>query len=90
MEGDEKDICKYIANCALPKREKEKIQMFPLQMMDVPDWPFDKIAINLIMDLNISTSENQHILTIITDLTGWPEAFPIPDKKVRHYCLHFH
>ena len=27
-----------------------------------------------------STSENKHTLAIIDHLTGWPEAFPIPDK----------
>ena len=50
-------------------------------MTDIPDRPFDKIAIDLVSDFNISTSGNQHILTIIDYLTGWPEAFPIPDKK---------
>ena len=76
------NIHKYIKNCALCKREKVKMQMYPLQMMDIPDWPFDKIAIDLVTDLNVSTSGNQHILTIIDHLTGWPEAFPLPNKKV--------
>ena len=76
-----KDICKYIANCTLHKKEKAKMQIYPLQMTDIPDWPFDKKAIDLIIDLNISTSGNQHILTIIDHLMGWPEAFSIPDKK---------
>ena len=53
-----KDIHKYIANCTLCKREKAKMQMYPLQMMDIPDWPFDKIAIDLVTDLNVSTSGN--------------------------------
>ena len=50
-------------------------------MMDIPDQPFDKFAIDLITDLNVSMSGNQHILTNIDHLTGWSEAFPIPDKK---------
>ena len=29
----------------------------------------------------MSTSGNKHILTIINHLTGWLEAFPIPDKS---------
>ena len=76
-----KDICKYITNCALCKREKARTQVYPLQMTDIPDRPFDKIAIDLVSVLNISTSGNKHILTIIHHLMGWPEAFPIPDKK---------
>ena len=52
-----------------------------LTEIDIPECPFDKIAIDLIMDLNISTSGNQHILTIINHLTRWPEVFLIPDKK---------
>ena len=49
-------------------------------MTDIPDQPFDKIAINLITECKISTPGNKHILTIIDHLTGWPEAYPIPNK----------
>ena len=76
-----KDIHKYINNCALCKRENANTHVYPLQMIDIPVRPFDKIAIDLVSDLHISVSANQHIMTIIYHLTGWQEAFPIPDKK---------
>ena len=76
-----KDIRKYIANFALCHREKAKVQAYPLQMTEIPDRPFDKITINLVTECETSTSGNKHILTIIYHLTGWPEAFPIPDKS---------
>ena len=50
-------------------------------MTEVPDRPFDKIAIDLVTDCETLTSGNKRILTIIDHLTGWPEAFPIPDKS---------
>ena len=56
-------------------------QVYPLQITDRPDRPFNKIATDLVSDLNISTSWNQHILAIIDHLKGWSEAFPILDKK---------
>ena len=49
-------------------------------MMEIPNRPFDKIAIDLITECKTSTLGNKHILTIIDHLTGWPEAYPIPDK----------
>ena len=49
--------------------------------MEIPDRPFDKIAIGLVTECKTSASGNKHILTIIDHLTGWPEAFPIPDKS---------
>ena len=63
-------------------------QMYPLQIMDIPDWPFDKFAIDLAMDLNVFKSGNQLILTIINLLTGWPEVLQSP-KEGRHHCLWF-
>ena len=75
-----KDIHKYIANCAQYCREKAKIQNYPLQMMEIPNRPFNNIAIDLVTECETSTSGNKHILTIINYLTGWPEAFPIADK----------
>ena len=50
-------------------------------MTDLPDRSFDKMAMDLVTDLNVSTSGNQNILIIIDHLTGWPEDFPIPKKK---------
>ena len=50
-------------------------------MTEIPDRPFDKIAIDLVTECETSTSGNKHILTIIDHLTRWPEAFPIPEKS---------
>ena len=50
-------------------------------MTEVPERPFDKIAIDLVLECEMSTSGNTHILKIIEHLTGWLEAFPILDKS---------
>ena len=60
-KGMNKDIQKYIANCILCCREKAKVQHYPLQMTGILDRPFNKIAIDLIMECNMSTSGNKHI-----------------------------
>ena len=80
-KGMNKDIHKYINNCALCKREKARTHVYPLQITDIPKIPFEKIVIDLISDLSVSASGNQHILTIIDHLIGWPEAFPYLPKK---------
>ena len=83
-----KHIQKYIANCVLCRWDKAKVHQYPLQMSEIPDRPFDKIAIDLVTDCETSPSGNKHILTIINHLTGWPEAFPIPDKSARYHSHH--
>ena len=50
-------------------------------MTEILEQPFNKIAIDLVTECETSTSGNNHILTIIDHLTGWAEAFPIPDKS---------
>ena len=60
---------------------KAKVQQYPLEMTEITDRPFDKIAIDLVTNCETSTFGNKHNLTIIDHLTGWPEAFPIPDKS---------
>ena len=59
-----KDIYKYIDNYALCKREKARTQVYPLQMTDIPDRSFYKIAIDLVSELNVSALGNQHVLAI--------------------------
>ena len=80
-KGMNKDIRKYITNCPLCDKEKAKVQAYPCQVTEIPDRLFDKIAINLVTECETSTSGNKQILTIIDHLTGWPEAFPIPDES---------
>ena len=80
-KGMNKDIRKYIAQCALCCREKAKVQAYSLQMKEISECPFDKITIDLVTECEMSSSGNKHILTITDHLTGWPEAFPIPDKS---------
>ena len=89
-KGMSKGIHKYINNCALCKTEKANTQGYPLQVTDIPDKPFNKIPTDLVSDLNVSASGNQHILTIIDHLTGWQEPFTIPDKKGRYHCPCLH
>ena len=61
-KGMNKGSQKYINNCALCKRKKARTEVYPLQMTDIPDKPFDKIAIDLVSDLNISaTRESTYI-----------------------------
>ena len=38
-------------------------------------------SIDLVTECETSTSGNKHILTIIDHLTGWLEAFSIPEKS---------
>ena len=81
IERDEQGYLEiYYKLCSLPMG-KGKVQQYPLQMTEIPDRPFDKITINLVTNCETSTLGNKHILTIIDHLTGWPEAFPIPDKS---------
>ena len=56
LKGMNKDIHKYINNCALCKGEKARTQVYPLLMTDIPDRPYDKIAIDLVSDPIVSAS----------------------------------
>ena len=76
-----KDIRKYITQCALCQREKAQVQAYPLQITEITECPFDKITTDLVTECKTSSSGNSHILPIMDHLTGSPEAFSIPDKS---------
>ena len=81
LEGDEKTLGNALQTAFIAAEKKPKFSNTHYKMTDIPDKPFDKIAIDLVAECKTSTSGNKHILTIIDHLTGWPEAFPIPDKS---------
>ena len=92
-KGMAKDVKDYIQRCPACRQEKAQVQSYPLHMTEIPDRPFDRIAMDLVTDFTESSKGNKHILTIIDLLTGWPEAIPIPNKStntitkafIRHY-----
>ena len=92
-KGMAKDVKDYIQRCPACQQEKAQVQSYPLHIMEIPDRPFDKIAMDLVTDFTESNKGNKHILTSIDLLTGWPEAIPIPNKSadtitkafIRHY-----
>ena len=59
-KGMNKDIRKYIAHGTLCHGEKAKVQAYPLQMTEIPEWPFNKIAIDLVTECETSSSGNKH------------------------------
>ena len=92
-KGMAKDVKDYIQRCPACQQEKARVQSYPLHMTEIPDRPFDKIAMDLATDFTKSNKGNKHILTIIDLLTGWPEVIPISNKSantitkafIRHY-----
>ena len=81
LEGMAKDVKDYIQQCPTCRQEKAQVQSYPLHMTEIPDRPFNKIAMDLVTDFTESSKGNKHILTTIDLLTGWPEAIPIPNKS---------
>ena len=60
LEGHEQGHPQIHQQLCIVQERKDKTQAYPLCMTDIPDRPFDKIAIDLVSDLNISASGNQH------------------------------
>ena len=54
-------------------------------MTEIPDRPFDKIAMDLVTDFTESNKGNKHILTIIDLLTGWPEVVYTDPEQIRRH-----
>ena len=80
-KGMNKDIREYIANSTLCHREKAKVQLYLLQMTEILEWSFVKIAIDFVTECKTTTSGNKHIFIIIDHLTRWLEAFPVLDQS---------
>ena len=75
-KGMNKDIRKYIAYLHYAAGKKTKVQSYPLQMTKILEWPFDKIAIDLLTECEPSTSGNKHILIVIDHLRGGQKPSP--------------
>ena len=63
--------------CAIHGRHTERP---PMGNMPIPAYPMQIVGADLIGPLPESTKHNKYALTIIDHLSGWAEAFALPDK----------
>ena len=75
-----KILYKYIHSCVVCQNRIMKANKAPLQEMDIPPYPFAKISLDLSGPYPKSLSGNKYIIAFVDHYSGWPEAFPVPDK----------
>ena len=76
-----KNISQHVERCSLCRREKLTVDKYQLQTTEIPDQPFAKVGIDLIVDLDVSHKGSKNILVVVDHLTGYPIAVPIPNKE---------
>ena len=75
-----KEINGYVSDCITCKtRSMQKIKP-PLQETDIPPYPMAKISLDLSGPYPTTLSGNKYIIAFVDWYSGWPEAFPVPDK----------
>ena len=52
-----------------------------LKTTEIPGRAFEKISVDLIVELSTSHYHNKNILVMVNHLTGWPIAKAIPNKE---------
>ena len=76
-----KDCVEHVSHCITCRLRSQKKVKVPLQEMDEVHYPGQKWSIDLTGPYTTSTSGNKYILTAVDHYSGWPEMWPIPDKR---------
>ena len=53
----------------------------PQQETDAPPFPFAKLGLDISGPYPTTLSGNKYIISFVDWYSGWPEAFPVPDKS---------
>ena len=53
----------------------------PQQETDAPPFPFAKLGLGVSGPYLTTLSGNKYIISFVDWYSGWPEAFPVPDKS---------
>lgn len=77
-------INEYVEKCIFCQTRSAKQTRPPLQETPIPSYPFARIALDMVGPLPQTLSGNKYILTFIDLYTGWPMAFPVPDKSAEN------
>lgn len=80
-KGLKKDVGAYVKKCKKCQQNKigRRIKM-PLILTDVSKKPFDKVYVDIVGPLPISSNGNKYILSMLDDLTRFVEFVPLPNQ----------
>jgi len=82
--GMYQDIYGYIQGCTACQARNLKAKKPPITETDSPPYPFAKVSMDISGPYPRSLSGNKYILSIVDHYSGWPEAFPLPDKSAEN------
>ena len=76
-----KELYDYVSKCiTCQARSMRKIKP-PVQETGIPPYPFARIGLDLSGPYPTSLAGNKYIVAFIYLYSGYPEAFPVPDKS---------
>lgn len=75
-----KELYDYVGKCVICATRNLKQLKPTTQITDVPPFPFAKIGLDLSGPYPKSLSGNKYIVGFVDLLSGWPEAYAVPDK----------
>ena len=75
------EVTKFVLKCMTCLTRRTRIGRAPLQTMPEANFPFDIIGIDTCGPYPDSVNGNKYIVTIVDHFSGWPEAYPIPNKQ---------
>jgi transposase InsO family protein len=82
--GMRKDVLNHIGQCVHCQVNRRAPRPVPLEKPPTPMRPFECVGIDLVGPFLPSPQGNKYLLTCIDHLTGWAEAYAIPNKTSHH------
>ena len=88
MRKDVSDFVKSCHTCQLVGKPNQPIPNYPLQPIQVPSEPFEKIIVDIVGPLPRTKKGNEYILTIMCPTIRYPEAFPLKNISAKNVAKH--
>ena len=79
--GMRKTITERLKLCPVCIANQRREERPPMSEMPIPAYCMQMVGIDLIGPLVPSEQGNRYVVTVIDHLSGWAEAFPIPNKS---------
>ena len=77
------DVVDHVKKCVTYQVQSRGSKADPVLETDIPHYPFQKISLDISGPYGPTDRGNCYIISFVDWLTGWPEAFAIPDKRAQ-------